>query len=171
MENYVKYTAYTIKDKCMDHLWALYWMYIIYQILLCTFSNFILTALWGGHVLPDQEMEIQKLKVIYPERQSQAYNPGFQNLCSEIQLPSSFKSICLGVCSKGENIPTNCLALHQFNTNQPVGELNYSLFTWLFCHLVHTSILWLRMKNIFHKTVQLCPWHVLFSTMLLLFFF
>ena len=70
-----------------------------------------------------------------------------------VQLLSSLKSICLDKYSKGKNIQTNCLALHQFNTKQPGDELNYSLFTWLFCHLVHTSMLWLRMKNAFHKTI------------------
>ena len=89
---------------------------------------------------------------------------------TEMQLLSSFKSICLDKYPKGENSQTNCLALHWFNTKQPVDEMNYSLFTRLFCRLVHTSILWLRMKNVFHKTVQLCPWRVLFSMMLLFFF-
>lgn len=46
----------------------------------------------------------------------------------EVQLLSSFKSICLDKYSKGKNIQTNCMALHQFNTKQPGDELNYSLF-------------------------------------------
>lgn len=103
--------------------------------------------------------------------------PGTQSRLSEstlrapltgIQLLSSFRSICLGPYSKGRNVQTNCLALHHFSPRQAVDELNFLLFTWLFCHLRHTSTLWLRMKNVFHKTVQLCPWHIRYSVVIFL---
>lgn len=155
----MKYTAYIIKDKCTGHLWALYWLYIMYRYFYA--HNIVLPSQLFEVVLSsisrsgngDSETSSNLPRETKPGTQSRLSESTLRAPLTGIQLLSSFRSICLGPYSKGRNVQTNCLALHHFSPRQAVDELNFLLFTWLFCHLRHTSTLWLRMKNVFHKTV------------------
>lgn len=168
------YTHHPPKNKSLGHSWSLYCILFSRYLSVCylILPSYLLRQ-WCLPLL-NQELEIWGISSAVPREttpDTQSTNLEPRAYFAGTQLLSSLQNICLDKYSKGKNSQMRQLASHQFNMKQPVDPvvgLNYSLLTWLFCHLVH----WLKMKNVFHKiVVEFCPWHVLLSLVVVWFSF